>query len=88
MSRDYDFTAEAEGCNYRSGLKIQIVKLKYLELIVHSKKKKEKQSKNHVYKLVVALTVKLLTGRPISLKISKGQSIPLYSNRAHYEWIL
>lgn len=79
MSRDYDFTAEAEGCNDRSGLKIQIVKLKYLELIVHSKKK----SKNHVYKLVVALTVKLLTGRPISLKISKGQSIPLYSNRAH-----
>lgn len=43
MSRDYDFTAEAEGCNDRSGLKIQIVKLKYLELIVRSKKKKEKQ---------------------------------------------
>lgn len=42
MSRDYDFTAEAEGCNDRSGLKIQIVKLKYLELIVHSKKKKRK----------------------------------------------
>lgn len=81
MSRDYDFTAEAEGCNDRSGLKIQIVKLKYLELIVRNKKKKK--SKNHVYKLVVALTVKLLTGRPISLKISKGQLIPLYSNRAH-----
>lgn len=76
MSRDYDFTAEAEGCNDRSGLKIQIVKLKYLELIVHSKKKKEKQSKNHVYKLVVALTVKLLTGRPISLKLRKGQILP------------
>lgn len=75
MSRDYDFTAEAEGCNYRSGLKIQIVKLKYLELIVHSKKKKKK-SKNHVYKLVVALTVKLLTGHPISLKIRKDQIIP------------
>lgn len=74
MSRDYDFTAEAEGCNDRSGLKIQIVKLKYLELIVRSKKKKK--SKNHVYKLVVALTVKLLTGRPISLKLSKGQILP------------
>lgn len=75
MSRDYDFTAEAEGCNDRSGLKIQIVKLKYLELIVHSKKKKKK-SKNHVYKLVVALTVKLLTGHPISLKLRKGQILP------------
>lgn len=73
MPRDYDFTAEAEGCNDRSGLKIQIVKLKYLELIVHSKKKK---SKNHVYKLVVALTVKLLTGHPISLKLRKGQILP------------
>lgn len=73
MSRDYDFTAEAEGCNDRSGLKIQIVKLKYLELIVHSKKK---QNKNHVYKLVVALTVKLLTGHPISLKLRKGQILP------------
>lgn len=78
MSRDYDFTAEAEGCNDRSGLKIQIVKLKYLELIVHSKKKKKKKkkSKNHVYKLVVALTVKLLTGHPISLKLRKGQILP------------
>lgn len=75
MSRDYDFTAEAEGCNDRSGLKIQIVKLKYLELIVRSKKKKKK-SKNHVYKLVVALTVKLLTGHPISLKLRKGQILP------------
>lgn len=75
MSRDYDFTAEAEGCNDRSGLKIQIVKLKYLELIVHSKKKKKK-SKKHVYKLVVALTVKLLTGHPISLKLRKGQILP------------
>lgn len=74
MSRDYDFTAEAEGCNDRSGLKIQIVKLKYLELIVRSKKKKK--SKNHVYKLVVALTVKLLTGHPISLKLRKGQILP------------
>lgn len=45
MSRDYDFTAEAEGCNDRSGLKIQIVKLKYLELIVHSKKKKPRKAK-------------------------------------------
>lgn len=76
MSRDYDFTAEAEGCNDRSGLKIQIVKLKYLELIVHSKKKKKKKSKNHVYKLVVALTVKLLTGHPISLKLRQGQILP------------
>lgn len=74
MSRDYDFTAEAEGCNDRSGLKIQIVKLKYLELIVRNKKKKK--SKNHVYKLVVALTVKLLTGHPISLKLRKGQILP------------